>query len=213
MRACGFKMSKLTGKEIVFEVQNKNQSLPEQYSYKKFLTPVMNQGESSLCVPYSISAHLDWNYNVDHEGKTFKSNKIKMTDIYAARSNKDKDNGMQIKEALEYLKNEGVQSKAGLMKIRDYGIVNNPLSLKYAILMNGPCIGALRVYNEDKTDFWRRDFEGQKMKGGHAIAIIGYDKEGFILRNSWGSTYGNNGYTVIPYDEFGKFLELWTIFD
>lgn len=209
---CGFKMSKLTGNETIFDVKNKNGSLPEKYSYKNYLSNIIDQGETSLCVPYSLCAHLDWNYNVDHEGKIFKSNRINIQDIYDARKNKNDDNGMQIKEALEYLKEHGVKSKVGLMKIRDYGIVNNPLSLQYALLMNGPCIGALRVYNEN-TYFWRRDYEGQKMMGGHAIAIIGYNKEGFILRNTWGKSYGNNGYSVIPYEEFGKFLELWTIFD
>ncbi len=47
--------------------------------------------------------------------------------------------------------------------------------------------------------------------GYHAISIVGYNKEGFIIRNSWGKTYGNGGYGIIKYDDMDKMLEMWTI--
>ena len=47
--------------------------------------------------------------------------------------------------------------------------------------------------------------------GYHAIAIVGYDKNGFIIRNSWGKSYADGGYTYIPEDEMNYFVELWTI--
>jgi len=212
MRNYGFKMSKLDGTEYEFKV-NRNSSLPLEFSYKKYLPPILNQGERSICVPCAISAHLDWNYNVDNNGKIFKSNKILINDIYEARKNKSTNNGMQIKDALDYLRKTGVKSKGGLMKIRQYAKVTNTIALKYAIVMNGPCIGALRVYNDEKTDFWKRDYEGQEMLGGHAVAIIGYDMNGFILRNSWGTSYGKSGYSTISFDDANKFLEIWTIYD
>lgn len=212
MRKYGFKMSKLDGTEYQFNV-NSNASLPETFSYKKFLPGVLNQGEKSICVPCALSAHLDWNYNVDHEGRIFKNNKISLDDIYNARKDKSKDNGMQIKEALDFLRKTGVRSKNGILKIKHYAMIPSYIALKYALIMNGPCIGALRVYNENKTDFWNRDFKGQDFLGGHAVAIIGYDKNGFIIRNSWGGSYGRGGYATISYDDAGKFLELWTIYD
>ena len=38
--------------------------------------------------------------------------------------------------------------------------------------------------------------------GGHAIMIVGYDdaKKWFIVRNSWGTTWGAKGYCYFPYD-------------
>ena len=43
------------------------------------------------------------------------------------------------------------------------------------------------------------------------MAFVGYNKEGFILRNSWGKNYGENGYALLPYDDFSQIWEIWTI--
>ena len=49
-------------------------------------------------------------------------------------------------------------------------------------------------------------------EGGHAVAIIGYDKEGFIIRNSWGTMYGIDGYYHLKYEDFNNsFYEIWTM--
>ncbi|MBE7025051.1 MAG: hypothetical protein E7408_03235 [Ruminococcaceae bacterium] len=36
--------------------------------------------------------------------------------------------------------------------------------------------------------------------GSHAIIIIGYEKDGFIIQNSWGKNWGENGRKKVPYD-------------
>ena len=37
--------------------------------------------------------------------------------------------------------------------------------------------------------------------GGHAVVVVGYDwaKKHFICRNSWGKTWGDNGYCYMPF--------------
>lgn len=44
--------------------------------------------------------------------------------------------------------------------------------------------------------------DGEQPLGGHAVVIVGYDsdKKLFKIRNSWGSTWGDNGHFYIPYD-------------
>jgi Papain family cysteine protease/Domain of unknown function (DUF4384) len=47
---------------------------------------------------------------------------------------------------------------------------------------------------------------------GHAMCVVGYDdtmlgKGAFKLINSWGSSWGNDGYFWMSYDEFGKFAK------
>jgi len=41
----------------------------------------------------------------------------------------------------------------------------------------------------------------EKMLGGHAVLAVGYDHgaKRFIVRNSWGPSWGQKGYFTIPY--------------
>ena len=43
--------------------------------------------------------------------------------------------------------------------------------------------------------------EGEE-KSGHAFALIGYNEHGFIVQNSWGPTWGYNGFAVLPYSDW-----------
>jgi hypothetical protein len=45
---------------------------------------------------------------------------------------------------------------------------------------------------------WRyfTDVESQ----GHAITIVGYNRDGFIIKNSWGKSWGDKGYATVSYD-------------
>ena len=54
---------------------------------------------------------------------------------------------------------------------------------------------------------------GEKRKGGHAMTVVGYNKIGFIIRNSWGPYWGDMGYCNYPYSEWGSHWEAWTTID
>ena len=45
---------------------------------------------------------------------------------------------------------------------------------------------------------------GVRLLGGHAVPIIGYDdtKKAFLIENSWGTSWGNNGFFYMPYSVF-----------
>lgn len=191
----GCTASVLDGTERKFSVENEAQ-LPEEYSYESFLPNVLDQGNKSICVPCSISSWINWKKNL-LDGQ-IKDHKVDLDRIYNIRENKKAD-GMQIKEALKFLRKEG--------DIDSYAMIGSFQVLKYAIIANGPCIGGLPVRDQVNWDFWN----GSENYGGHAIAVVGYDKDGLIIRNSWGKTFGNNGYCYMPYSDFSKFFELWTI--
>ena len=202
----GFIPSTMDGTEIIFGAPEKL-NIPSTYNYRPYLPRVINQGELSICVPCSISANLNWRENLK-DGEP-KDNKIALMDIYAAKTTEG--DGMTFKEALHFLRHEGVRSKVGLLKIGHYGRVVSIPILKYALVMNGPCLGALPVYSDD-CDFWNKKY-GQSLLGYHAISIVGYDEDGFIIRNSWGDDFCDGGYTKIDAEDFTKLIEVWTIID
>lgn len=46
--------------------------------------------------------------------------------------------------------------------------------------------------------------------GGHAFAIVGYDAEGFVLQNSWGTGWGTRGYARLRYDDWlANAMDVW----
>ena len=206
--AFGFEASVIDGSEHIFGTGEYMKELPKSYSYRNFLPGVIDQGAQSICVPCSISAWLNWRENLKTGSKT--DNKINYQEIYRIRSN-NSDDGMTFKEAFRYLRHNGVSSNCGTLKIREYAMIRNLSTLKVALLMNGPCLGALPVYN-DRPEFWNK-MNGDGFYGYHAISIVGYNEDGFIIRNSWGTSFGNRGYTVLKYEDYPKMLEVWTIVD
>ncbi len=56
----------------------------------------------------------------------------------------------------------------------------------------------------------------EKQLGGHAVLLVGYDDadKHFIMRNSWGDSWGINGYFRIPFEyltNVGLSRDFWTI--
>lgn len=41
-----------------------------------------------------------------------------------------------------------------------------------------------------------------EMLGGHAFALVAYDRRGFWIQNSWGPDWGKNGFALISYDDW-----------
>lgn len=205
----GFVASKMDGTEQEFKAV-KGMEIPKKYSYKKYLPEVINQGSRPICVPCSVSAYINWNKNLE-TGDNHHDNKIDLSQIYKSRTTEG-NNGMTFKDALHFLRHEGVKTENGTFKIKRYAKIGSIIQLKQAIVMNGPCVGGLPVYNEHIDNFWEECYNCNFL-GGHAISIVGYNEEGFIIRNSWGKGYGSEGYSVMPYDDFGAFMEIWTVVD
>lgn len=38
--------------------------------------------------------------------------------------------------------------------------------------------------------------------GGHAVAIVGYTRDGFIIQNSWSNKWGAAGFALLPYEDY-----------
>lgn len=214
----GYVPSVIDGTESVVQEES-SLPLPRAYSYLQYMSPIMDQGSESTCVPHSISAAYDY-YNAMMFPETAKDGKFAPTgiaihQIYAAKTNFGE--GMSYKEALEFCKKSGVVTEKEYYKkdlskprkIYDYARVLSYLTLKQSIVINGPVMIATYVRDLHSPTFWK----GNSNYGGHATCLIGYDdnKEAFLLRNSWGTSFGNKGYVWFPYKDFNQILEAWTL--
>jgi hypothetical protein len=51
---------------------------------------------------------------------------------------------------------------------------------------------------------------GKPLQGAHAIAIVAYDEHGFWFQNSWGESWGADGFGFISYDDWlENGLDVW----
>lgn len=208
----GFTESILDGTENIIDNMNEYKSLdlPSSYSYEKYLGKVKDQGNNPTCVPHAISTIIEWKNNINNINK-----ELSINWLFEQRKNKD-ISGMSIKEALNILKHYGYVTTKGYKensynndgeKIKFYGKLISYIYMQKSLLLNGPFIIALPVYNSNRLDFWN----GSTLEGGHALTCIGYNESGLILRNSWGYDWGDNGNTILPYNSCGKIIEAWAI--
>lgn len=174
--------SQFTGNEEHFY---KTQPVSQQFEHK--LPEVFDQGTKPICVACSVHTFLNWEYNKD----------FNLMELFKGSGGNEL--GTSILNMTNYLKEQKLINYAAL--------VHDEQSLKTAIFINGPCVGALIVRDSNSSQFWN----GDGFEGGHAISLVGWDKDGFIIRNSWGRNWGNYGYTVIPYKDFKCFKEIWTL--
>jgi C1A family cysteine protease len=94
-------------------------------------------------------------------------------------------------------------------------------TIKNALSTNGPLVSSMDVYG----DFYSYrggiyEFSSGSYQGGHAILIVGYTDDAtradggyFKVKNSWGASWGNNGFFLIGYSQIGDPVHFgeWTI--
>jgi C1A family cysteine protease len=106
---------------------------------------------------------------------------------------------------------EDLLKSAEKYQIKSYASVDTIDGLKKSLIKNGPCYIAFPVYNYG-SEFWNKG-QSTRMLGGHAVSIVGYTKDSFIIRNSWGDKWGDEGYTYYPFSQWGTHWEVWTAVD
>jgi C1A family cysteine protease len=200
--------------------------LPEIWDLRPQMQPIRDQGQQGTCSAQTAAAMKEWQEYVDIQFRAYMSPQF----VYNLRSNQESD-GMTPKDTMEILYKIGIVpetvypydqfnkisekelSLAASYKIQGYAQINTLDSLKKALYANGPCYIAFPVYNPDKMEFWVPDYNGQQMLGGHAVTVCGYLKNNIIIRNSWSTSWGDKGYTYLPFNQWGMQWECWTTLD
>ncbi|WP_407310692.1 C1 family peptidase [Desulfosporosinus sp. SB140] len=108
--------------------------------------------------------------------------------------------------------------------IKEYHRVSNLIALKTALAEGYPVVIGIKIYETFESDQVAQTGivplpqHGEQYLGGHAVLAVGYKddaqikNEGVVIcRNSWGRTWGDNGYFYLPYRYFDdNVLDMWT---
>lgn len=83
--------------------------------------------------------------------------------------------------------------------------------VKKALSEKQPVVIAMHVYPSFNSckDMWNGNTSG--VSGYHAMCVVGYDDNkyggAFLIQNSWGTNWGNGGYTWVRYMDFCKTVD------
>lgn len=102
------------------------------------------------------------------------------------------------------------------------------VSMKTCLAQGFPFVFGFQVYDSFESDYTKESGRmivprvWEKCLGGHAVQAVGYDdnmsylsvKGVIIVKNSWGTSWGDRGYFYMPYSfitEPGMASDFWTI--
>ncbi len=196
---------------------------------KNWVSPIMNQGSCGSCVAFASIGTLETQINISSFLSNLNL-QLSPQHLFSCGGGACSF-GWMPESAAKFLKKKGVvdescmpyssgvtgedvscqsscsDSPKRVLRITDYHrptqFFKSPSSVKKALL-SGPLVTTMKVY-EDFLVYSQGIYKHASggALGGHAVSLIGYDdaKGAFIIRNSWGESWGEKGFAYIDYDD------------
>lgn len=107
--------------------------------------------------------------------------------------------------------------------LNHYSLDNTQIvQLKYCLAMGYPFIFGMTIYESFMSEQSKLTgiipipSASEQMLGGHALCCVGYDdaKKSFLIRNSWGTGWGLDGYCYMPFNMLTSLnysSDFWTL--
>ena len=200
------------------------------YNGKNYVTAVKDQGDCGSCWAFSTTGGLESyvlrTQNIPGQNENLSEQIVlscsgagncEMGGIPSAAANFMKSTGVGAESAYPYTQDDGACSNAAAGWQKDAerigkwstitGATPALAALKQALLTYGPLPTTMQVYD----DFFSYtsgvySYTSGSLEGGHAVLIVGYDdaNQCFIVKNSWDTIWGENGYFRIAYSQLSS---------
>lgn len=205
-------------------------------SFELTLGPVKDQCAVGSCVAHAIAETIEF-----HNLLQGKNDSMSIGYIYGNRRRSLYfKSGMIVRDAIknacsygdvvraDFPENEEVPSiiakfeervdkmfdKATPNRFERYYKVSSKEEIKTAIMSDGPVIFAINWYNDFRINangVLESTYEKKNRGGGHCMVIYGWNQHGWLIRNSWGKSWGKKGNAILPYE--APITEAWGIAD
>jgi C1A family cysteine protease len=216
--------------------------LPKSVDLRSKMPPIYDQGELGSCTGQCIAA--DCHYQMIKQGNIHwqPSALFIYYNERVISDTVNQDSGAELRDGMKAIEKWGI-CKEDLWKynirkfkkkphkecyddaiknrIVDYKRVPQSLDfLKSCLASDDPFVFGFMIY--DSFQSMRSDgimhmpHVKENALGGHAVLAVGYDddKQVFIIRNSWGKDWGDQGYFYMPYNyikDSDLAADFWTV--
>lgn len=203
--------------------------LPEEFEVEH--SPIKNQGGVCSCVAHSVAEVLEainnneekystnWIYGYRPGGYYQKKGMLPRQAIktackvgyilYDDFKGNDEMNTVKhtVDNNIKFLK-----EKASERKTYSYALLKNRNEIKRAIfLTKHPIVIAVHCCDPFIVDENNILVYSDKFQGYHCMVCYGWNKDGLLIQNSWGETWGNKGTCILP--ENYPYSEAWLVAD
>lgn len=217
-------------KDVHYGDDNKIKSLrlPARVDLTTRFPAAFDQGALGSCVAQVFCAL--YGYNAPKKQKYMWSRLFHYYTVRKIQGTIQYDSGATLYDGINALKNYGVcREKLWRYDIRKfkknppercyrnaklhrvvtaYNVRQNLETMKGYLAAGIPFAIGIAVYSEFESDYAARTgvismpASNSEFLGGHAVGVVGYNDatNTFIIRNSWGTGWGKNGYGTIPYE-------------
>lgn len=215
--------------------------LPKKVDLCEHCSKIEDQGDLGSCTAQALAGNLEFlDTKIDHIYTDVSRLFIYYNERVLIDS-VDYDSGASLRDGIKSLKNDGAcreciwpyiiekfddkppvkcYREAKRRRIESYHRINS-LNEMLACLAEGyPFVFGFTVYESfesqkvTKTGVVNMPKRGESALGGHAVMAVGYNigKRRFLVRNSWGSDWGMNGYCTMPFEYLEKLAgDFWTV--
>lgn len=216
--------------------------LPAKINYTKNMTRVRDQGDEGTCVAFASVTGVKEYQDTKEYGKSIELSPRYLYNLCKKNDGAPDTEGTYPRVAMKMLLKYGTSpenfwpykphqtdkpksgaSKAAIKyRIKAYARLKTALEMKRSLVINGPFLAGVDVYDSwfakdvDRTGIIPMPKKSGQYQGGHAICITGYDDSKKLLKfkNSWGGGWGDKGYGYLSYDYMKQYcVDAWSATD
>ena len=217
--------------------------LPASADLRPFCSPVENQGALGSCTANALVGALEFLEAKDKIPLKDLSRLFIYYNERVIEHTVKVDSGAMLRDGIKTLAKQGVCSEkkwpyvisrftkkpaatcykeALNHQITSYQRILSLNEMRSCIAEGFPFVFGFTVYEAFESDDVSRTgivqmpLPGERVLGGHAVLAVGYDdsQKRFLVRNSWGTSWGQKGYFTMPYaylDDRNLSDDFWTV--
>ena len=212
-------------------------SIPAKVDLRQYFTPIKNQGELGACSAFAMVGIYEYILRKNHKQDTDLSEAFVYYNVRRMMNTIGEDSGSSLYNTVVSMGTEGVcaehycpyTDKPDMLQpstdayedalqrkiVKALNVKKDLNDIKSAVAEGYPVAVSLQVFESFApiAGFISRPSEAEveaEQSGNHAMVVCGYSDEEkvFIVRNSWGPKFGDQGYCYIPYSYFEDFLNV-----